>query len=387
MQLPPIPHASNRDTPAGGIQRRSAAATLLVAFALLLSGCSEAAYYWQAVNGQVAILNERRPIPQVLEDPAVSEAVKAKLRWVLTVQDYAATALAEPREGNYKYYADVGRPYVTWLVVAAPELEMTEHTWCYPIAGCLGYRGYFAKPGAEALAKDLAAQGLDVAIRPVRAYSTLGWFDDPVLNTFLSQDDVDLAATIIHEQAHRRLWVKGDTTFNESFAGFVEREGLRRFAESHRAAGGEALWQRYVQLEAERDLFTDIVLRARQRLIGIYAGAATPEERRAQKREAIAALRADYQKRRDAFRLSDYNGWFAQPLNNAHLVGIAQYQTRRDAFRALFREQGEDFAQFFTAVEALGKLPPAERNARLDQLEVDGGKTASDGAGGPRPGG
>ena len=254
---------------------------------------------------------------------------------------------------------------------------MTEHTWCYPIAGCLGYRGFFAQADAEALAKELAAQGLDVAVRPVRAYSTLGWFDDPVLNTFLAQEDVDLAATIIHEQAHRRLWVKGDTTFNESYAGFVEREGLRRFAESSRADGGEALWQRYGTLEAERDRFTEIVLRGRQRLIAVYASAATPEEKRAQKREAIAALRADYQKQRDAFKLTGYDGWFAQPLNNAHLVGIAQYQTRRGAFRALFRQQGEDFAKFFIAVEALGKLPPAEREARLNQLEADGGKTAS----------
>jgi predicted aminopeptidase len=351
--------------------------------ALLLSSCSEVAYYWQAANGQLSIINQRRPIPEVLADPAVSEATKAKLRWVLAVQDYAATDLAEPREGNYKYYADIGRPYVSWLVVAAPPLEMKEHTWCYWIAGCLGYRGFFAKADANALAKELAAQGLDVAVRPVRAYSTLGWFDDPVLNTFLAQEDVDLAATIIHEQAHHRLWVKGDTTFNESFAGFVEREGLRRFAESRRANGGEAMWQRYQALDADRERFTELVLGARKRLIEIYASPLSDGEKRARKQAAIAELRADYQKQRAAFKLVEYEGWFAQPLNNAHLVGIAQYQSRRDAFRALFLAEGGDFARFFTAVEALGKLPQAERDRKLDQLEAEGGKA---GHGLPRTG-
>jgi predicted aminopeptidase len=251
---------------------------------------------------------------------------------------------------------------------------MQEHTWCYWIAGCLGYRGFFAKADADALAKELTAEGFDVALRPVRAYSTLGWFDDPVLNSFLNQDDVDVAATIIHEQAHHRLWVKGDTTFNESYAVFVEREGLRRFAEARRTEGGEALWQRYQGFEADRDLFTSIVLRARQRLIEIYASPLTDEEKLARKKEAIAELRADYQKHRDAFKLSDYDGWFAQPLNNAHLAGIAQYTSRVPAFRELFRQQGEDFSKFFVAVETLGKLPPKERDTQLDQLEAQGGK-------------
>jgi predicted aminopeptidase len=355
---------------------------LLFAVALFLSACSEAAYYWQAANGQIAIIHRRRPIAEVLDDPAVSDAVKAKLRWVLTVQDFAARDLAEPREGNYKTYADLQRPYVSWLVVAAPELRMEEHTWCYWIAGCLGYRGFFAKADADALAKELAAQGLDVAIRPVRAYSTLGWFDDPVLNTFLSQEEVDLAATIIHEQAHRRLWVKGDTTFNESFAGFVEQEGLRRFAESRRASGGEALWQRYLALEADRGRFMALVLAARKRLLEIYAGPLTAEEQRARKQAALADLRVDYQKQRAAFTLIDYESWFAQPLNNAHLVGVAQYETRREAFRALFAAQGGDFEKFFVAVEALGKLPRQERERRLDQLEAEGGKADYGPAGG-----
>jgi predicted aminopeptidase len=359
---------------------------LLFAVLLFCSSCSDVAYYWQAFSGQAEILNKRRPIPEVLADSAVPDGVKAKLRWVLAVQDFASASLAEPREGNYRYYADLGRPVVTWLVVAAPELEMREHQWCYPIAGCLGYRGYFDRADAQALAKALSADGFDVAIRPVRAYSTLGWFDDPVLNTFLGEEDVDLAATIIHEQAHRRLWVAGDTTFNESFAGFVEREGLRRFAESRRASGGEALWLRYAALEAERDRFTELVLHARTGLLTLYASPLTPEEKRKRKQEAIAALRADYQKQRDAFKLSDYESWFAQPLNNAHLVGIAQYQSRRDAFRALFQQQGGDFAKFFTAVEALGKRPAAEREAALDRLEADGGQVPGT-APGAAPGG
>lgn len=370
----------------GGSYRRAAAASLLLT--MVLSGCADVAYYWQAARGQWEILAKRRPIGEVLEDPATGEPAKTKLRLVLEVQEFAATALAEPREGHYRYYADLGRPFVSWLVVAAPELELREHTWCYWVAGCLGYRGFFAKADADALARELAAQGLDVAVRPVRAYSTLGWFDDPVLNTFLDQDDVDVAATIIHELAHRRVWVKGDTTFNESLAAFVEREGLRRYTEARQAAGGEALWRRYTALQAERDRFMALVMHTRERLMELYASPLGTVEKRARKAALIAEFKAEYQKQRAAFRLVNYDGWFAQPLNNAHLAGIAQYHSRQEAFRVLFERQGRDFARFFAAAEAIGKLPPGERNTQLDRLEAEGGR--EDGipsAGNPRAGG
>jgi predicted aminopeptidase len=195
-----------------------------------------------------------------------------------------------------------------------------------------------------------------------------------VLNTFLSQDDVDVASTIIHELAHRRVWVKGDTAFNESCAAFVEQEGLRRYAEARQTAGGGALWHRYTALQAERERFLNLVMGARKRLMALYASSLSVEGKRARKAALIAELKADYQKQRAAFRLVNYDSWFAQPLNNAHLAGIAQYQSRQGAFRALFKREGRDFARFFAAVEAIGKLPQGERNARLDQLEAEGGR-------------
>jgi predicted aminopeptidase len=343
---------------------------LLAALSVLLCSCAEVAYYWQAAGGQLEILRKRRPIEDVLADPAVAAGVKAKLSLVVAAQAFAAEALALPRAGAYRHYADLGRPYVSWLVVAAPALEMREHQWCYPIAGCLGYRGYFERAQADALARELAAQGYDVAVRPVRAYSTLGWFDDPVLNTFLDGDEADLAGTLIHELSHRRLWVKGDTTFNESYAAFVEEEGVRRFLAARRGAGGEASWRRWLAARAEEERFTALVLQARARLIELYAGPLPEAEKLARKSALIEDLRTDYQKQRAAFRLMDYDAWFARPLNNAHLAGIAQYHGRVAAFRALFGQAGGDFARFHAAVEALGGLPAQERAARLDQLEA-----------------
>jgi len=309
-------------------------------------------------------------ISDVLADPSVPAGVKAKLNLVARAQSFAAESLALPRKGAYRHYADLGRPYVSWLVVAAPALEMREHQWCYPIAGCLGYRGYFERAKAESLARDMTGKGYDVAVRPVRAYSTLGWFDDPVLNTLLDGDETDLAATLIHELAHRRLWVKGDTTFNESYAAFVEEEGMRRFLDAARGGDGEAKWRHWQTARAEERRFTDIVLKGRARLIDLYAGSLPEAEKRARKQALIGELRADYQKQRSAFTLGNYDAWFARPINNAHLAGIAHYHGRVPAFRALFEQQGADFARFHAAVESLGELPPPEREARLDQLET-----------------
>jgi predicted aminopeptidase len=340
---------------------------LLAALALLLGGCSGLAYYWQAGLGQWEILHKRRPIAEVLADPAVSAEVKRKLRLVLSVQDFATAQLALPVEGHYTTYADLGRPYVSWLVVAAPALSLEAHRFCYPIVGCLGYRGFFAREDADALAAGLRGEGLDVLVRPVRAYSTLGWFNDPVLNTFLAGDDTELMGTIIHEQTHRRYFLKGATDFNESFAEFVQDEGVHRYLSQ--PGQDPALIARYDDIRADEKRFREIVLRGRARLAELYASHLSDAEKLARKPALFQALREDYQKRRASFKLLNYDGWFAQPLNNATLVGVAQYARRIGAFHELFIESGRDFARFYAAVEALGGLPPGQRDARLNELE------------------
>jgi predicted aminopeptidase len=342
---------------------------LLVLLALLplLGACSQVAFYWQAGLGQWEILAKRRSFAEVLADPAVPAPVKAKLRLVEDVQAYSLAHLALPRQGQYTTYTDLGRPYVTWLVVAAPALSLEAHRFCYLIVGCLGYRGYFAKADADAQAAELRGAGLDVIERGVRAYSTLGWFSDPVLNTFLARDDTELIRTVIHEQTHRRYFLKGDTDFNESFAEFVEQEGTRRYLSQ--PGRDPALLARYEAARADEERFLAIVRRGRERLVALYASAAPDAEKLARKPAGFEAMRQDYQSERASFKLENYDPWFARPLNNADLVGVEQYARHVAAFRALFRESDADFARFFAAVENLGALPAEERAARLNELE------------------
>lgn len=363
--------------PRTGFFRQAVLGALIAGAVVWAGSCSDVPYYWQAVGGQLEIIQKRRPIGIVLADPAVSERIKAQLRLATRVEGFAVANLQLPADGSYRYYADLGRDYVSWLVVAAPALEMKEHIWCYLVAGCLGYRGYFDRADAEKLAAQMRAEGFDVLVRPVRAYSTLGWLDDPLLSTVIQQDPLDLMATLIHEHAHRRVWVNGDTEFNESFAVFVEKEGLRRFleqnAQDRSIAGGltpEALLARYAEFQADRDRFQALALSGRQRLVDLYAAPVAEPDKRARKAEILAEIRRDYEKQRSSFKLLNYDDWFGPNLNNAYLVGIAQYYVRIDAFAALFDEQGRDFGKFYAACEALGRLGPAARQAELNRLTV-----------------
>lgn len=333
-----------------------------------ISACSELDFYWQAGLGQMEIINKRRPIEDVLKDDAVAGKTKAKLRIILRAQDFATRRLALPKAGHYRYFTDLGRKYVSWLVVAAQPLSMSEHKFCYLIMGCMGYRGYFKKADADALAEQLRGEKLDVQVRPVRAYSTLGWFDDPVLNTFLNGQEMELAGTLIHEQTHRLFFLKGDTAFNESFASFVEEEGLRRYAAEFFTDGG-ALLARYEKVRADRRRFREIVLRGRARLVRLYQSALGDAEKLRRKARLFEAMREDYRNQKESFKILNYEGWFNKPLNNAHVTGFAQYSLHVKAFQALFEQNGGDFQRFYDAVKALAELEPPERRAGLKKLE------------------
>ncbi|MDH4247073.1 MAG: aminopeptidase, partial [Deltaproteobacteria bacterium] len=290
---------------------------------------------------------------------------------------FATQELGLPQKGHYRFYTDLDRPQVSWLVVATPALSLREHTFCYLIVGCLGYRGYFLREDADAMAAELTAQGLDVLVRPVRAYSTLGWFDDPVLNTFLQGPEVDVVGTVIHELAHRRYFLSGDTAFNESYATFVEEAGLERFLHRTAEIGGASpvtALERWRALQADEERFQTLVARTVERLEALYASDTTEEVKRREKTALFTKFREDYQSARGSFTLSNYEGWFAQALNNAHLVGMGHYTRYVRAFKALFAEQGGQFEPFYRAVEALGALPEAERRTRLAQLEMQGAK-------------
>ncbi len=333
-----------------------------------LVGCSELAYYWQAGQGQLEILRKRRSIEEVLADEAVPKEVKAKLSLVLDVRAYGEQALAMPVGEGFKYYADLGREYVSWIVVASEPYAIKEYKHCYLIVGCLGYRGFFKKRDADDFSQGLAGEGYDVFVRPVRAYSTLGWFDDPVLSTYIHSGDLRLVATIIHEQAHAILFVKGDTDFNESFSTFVEEQGVKLFLSNRGEAGKKQLVQYYARKKEER-LFRQIVLKGRERLEGMYEKPMPMEKRVVEKARLFELLRQDYQKEKSSFKILSHDAWFEQELNNAHLVGIQQYHSWVPAFKVLFEQEEGDFLRFYRAVEKLAELPQEERETRLKTLE------------------
>ena len=335
---------------------------------LWIGGCSDVAYYWQAGMGQLQILNARRPISEVLEDPEVSEVVKTKLRLVMKAQAFGKEVLGMPDEHQFRYYSDIGRDYVSWLVVASEPYAVEGYQNCFPIVGCLGYRGFFDKADGDEFVAELAGQGYDVLIRPVRAYSTLGWFDDPILSSYIRSPDTQLIATIFHEQAHGVLFVKDDTAFSESFFTFVEREAVRRYLQTQGAEGSRQL-ERYRDFIGDQQRFRDIVLRGRRRLEQLYTSDIPREEMAAQKKRMFQMLREDYQKVKKSFKIASYDGWFHRELNNAHLVGFQQYRSWLKAFQGMFERNGRKLTQFFAAAAELAELPREERDARLRALE------------------
>jgi len=342
------------------------------------AGCSTLAYYSQAIGGQLDILARSRSIDELLDGQRVvdgderlpptyvSPQLRQRLLTVQRIRRFATEALQLPDNGSYTVYADLERPMVAWNVVATPEFSFQAKTWCYPFAGCVPYRGYFSRQRAEQFAAELRVEGLDVRVAGVAAYSTLGWFRDPVLNTQIRRDDVDLAALIFHELAHQTVYIPGEAAFNESFATTVETEGLRRW---EAANGSPAEFEQHRLEQGRHAEFVALVLDTRAQLESIYASTATDSEKRAAKTERIAALRAAYALLRKRWNGDDrYDHWFAQDLNNAHLASVELYHQLVPAFQAVLKETGGDLAAFYRVTRALSRMTPEARQARLQAL-------------------
>ncbi len=342
---------------------RLAAALLLV---LLLGGCAKLGYYLQAAGGQLEIWQREAPVEQLLADPALDAGLRAQLERALRIREFASRELGLPDNRSYRAYADLARPFVVWNVFAAPELSLQAKQWCFAFAGCVNYRGYFSEAEARAEAARLAAQGYDVQVSGVPAYSTLGWFADPLLNTFIHYPPPELARLIFHELAHQRVYVQDDTVFNESFATVVEQAGVERWLAVHGTAEDR---ERFQRLQRFRDDFRRLVAEAREELARIYAGPGSVEEKRRLKAAAFERLRKAYQAQRsDWGGFAGFDRWFAQPLGNAHLASVAIYTQRVPAFSALLRQHDGDLPRFYYAVRELAALPPAQRRQRLDAL-------------------
>jgi len=351
-----------RGAPAGPAARGARMALILLVCAL--SSACGTTYVAQAASGQWHVMHERVPIDEVLADPKTPADVRAHLTQVRAARAFASEELKLPDNKSYRSYADIGRPYVVWNVVATPEFSVVPQRWCFPVAGCVAYRGYFHEDSARKFAASLAAEGFDVAIDGVPAYSTLGKFADPVLSSMLRYGDDELAATVFHELAHQLLYVRDDSAFNEAFATTVEDEGLRRWLEHQ---GTAARISEYRVEQAREERFVKLLAEARGRLARLYASRLSPglmRERKAQEFAALAdEIHAFEQRERVTYPL--YDEWIKQGLNNARLASVATYYDCVPGFRKLLAQEGQDLPRFYEAARALSKLPRGERHARL----------------------
>jgi len=336
--------------------------TLIIFLVLVLgpmSGCSDLDYYLQAIDGQMEVLRESRDIHEIMDDPAVGSDLKSQLDQALHIRMFASSHLHLPDNGSYRSYADLGRPYIVWNVVATPEFSLQPLTWCFPIAGCVPYRGYFKKQAAEAFARELREADRDVLVYGVQAYSTLNWFDDPLLNTFNDLPESYLAGIIFHELAHQKIYLEGDSDFNEAFAKTVEMEGVQRWLEIHGKYDQAKSYRARLLMEQE---FLELARSYQSRLKTLYASG-LPEARM---REAKARLISGFQDRVRHFRDQrnkglGFAGWLDPALNNARFASLNTYYDLVPAFQHLLALYDGDLKQFYRQVAEIASRPDEER--------------------------
>jgi predicted aminopeptidase len=323
---------------------------LVFAAALLLSGCESTRYYAQAIGGQLGIMRAARPVTEWLADPGTPPDLRSRLELARGVREFASRELSLPRNDSYTSYADLGRPYVAWNVYAAPVFSTEARQECFPFVGCVSYRGFFSETDARSHAEKLRLAGNDVHVGGVPAYSTLGWFDDPLLSTFIRFPDAQLARLLFHELAHQVVYAKDDTTFNESFAVAVEEEGVRRWL---RAQGREAEFAAFQAAQKRRRELAARVEAMRKRLESVYKSDVPLEDKRRVKAEEFQKLRAEYG-----------SSVPAEP-NNAFLVSIAVYTELVPAFERLLAEKGGDLPAFYARVRELAREDKKARESAL----------------------
>lgn len=362
---------------------------VLLALLFLLGGCETFSYYGQAVNGHWAIWQQRQSIASIISDDSVSPALKQQLQTILTIREFASTELQLPNNGSYRYYADIQRQQVVWNVFAAEEFAVTPKKWCFPVAGCVSYRGYFSEQAARGYANKLSAQGFDSYVGAVAAYSTLGWFDDPVLNTFLYRDELDLAGLIFHELAHQQLYLAGDTAFNESFASAVEMAGIERWLARQQPSNQQAtddLHNYLFKQRLQRD-FVAMLLQARKSLAQLYRQPLSASQKRARKQQIFTsismhhyvAFKAKWQSLATSpgkvtivkLMLGRYDQWINHSLNNAKLASLASYYQWQSAFTQLLNDCNGEFSCFYRRTEKLSKADSDVRAAQLNAYLVD----------------
>jgi len=338
------------------------AAAVLLCF--LSSACSTVGYYAHVTHGQFSLLVHRKPVERIVDDPNADPKLRARLAETQKARVFASDQLGLPRNKSYTTYVDLGRPYVTWNVFAAPEFSVDAVTHCFPFAGCVAYLGFFDQKDAEREAARLAPAGDDTAIEGAAAYSTLGWFSDPILSSMLRWNDDELDGVIFHELAHQLLYVKDDTAFNESFATFVQQEGLREWRAARGLAPADS------DESAIDDAFTALVLDLRERLRAVYARELAQAAAREAKQREIAGFRERYRRLRDTEWNGNhsYDSWVEAPINNARLVPFGLYDRWVPSFARVFEESHHDWTGFYSRARELARLPKDERDRELDAM-------------------
>ena len=357
-----------------------------------LAGCADLGYYWQSVNGHLTMLNAARPVHDWLNDAQTPALLKDRLALAQRIRRFAVVELKLPDNPSYQRYADLHRSAVVWNVVAAPPFSLTLRTWCFPVAGCVGYRGYFNEAEARLEAARLAAEGLETSVYGVPAYSTLGWMNwaggDPLLSTFIGYPEGELARLVFHELAHQVAYAPGDTEFNESFASAVERLGVQRWLNGQTGQASEEARQAYQRFDGRRLQFRALTAATRRELGVIYeqnkAFLHDPSALLAIKIIAMQHFRAEYAQLRDTWGgYAGYDAWVAR-ANNASFGAQAAYDEGVPAFEALFEREGRDWHRFYSAVRRLAELPQDERQARLKAGGLPASMAAMAEHGGPQ---
>ena len=338
--------------------------TLAAVMLAALSGCTSMAYLLQAANGEWHVIHGRKPIVEVIDDPQTPEPLIRELAEVREARDFASRELDLPDNDSYRTYVEIDRPYVVWNVVAAPVLSVQPKEWCFPIAGCVAYRGYFEEKRARDFAARLKRSGYDVVIEGVPAYSTLGKLPDPVMSTMMRYGSDELASMIFHELAHQLLYVRNDSRFDEGFAVTVQDEGLKRWLEYK---GRPARIAELQKDRAEDEQFVALLRRTRARLAQLYASSAPRATKLRRKQQLLAALAVEIHalERRLAVRFPEYDAWIAQGLNNAELVSVGTYNDCVPGFERLLRQENDDLPRFYDAARTLAREPKATRDAEL----------------------
>jgi len=340
---------------------------------VLLSACSDFGYYWHNANSHLELMNRRVDIETMLADDTTTPSLRERLLLVQDIRRFSVARLDLPENGSYSSYVELQRPWVVQNLFAAPEFSTRLRQWCYPIIGCASYRGYYDESRLNAYADELRAEGLDVYVGPVSAYSTLGWFDDPVLSSFIAWPEYRLAGLLFHELTHQRIYIDDDTTFNESLASAVQQRGTELWL---RSRNREADLDEFSRWLAYRREVIALITTTREQLAAIYAGDQQDAAKREQKARVFDQARAEHD--RVALRhgiASGYRRWFAAELNNAKIGSVSAYNSRLNAFIRMLDASDDDFAAFYRYVEKLGELPRQQRDACLDAWDAVNGNT------------